>query len=387
MARKRLPFRVRGVISDTNGSRNDTGMTSLGASRPSGQHFSQSKKSRTFPARDLESMSDDDVWKLFKRVRWSETDGKPACPKCQHGESIWLANQRRWKCKECRHQYSVTSSTILAYKRMDIREVFRAARMFAMMPKGLSAIAISHELGCDYQTAWVLEHKFREAMLHSLLAIDQLHGTIEVDGCWVGGYIKPESAKINRVDRRLVENQNGKRRVVVGARERGMHGRTIVNVFDSEAQAVAWIREKCARDAQIYADEGMGWLNLRGTHKVEQVNHSERYAGDKDGKRIEINTNQMESYFSRLRRIEEGTHHHIGGTYLLRYAAEAAWRENNRHLDHRAKTELLIAACLKAPPSRSFSGYWQHHGANHEEFPQDDVFGAFLAGLGLDDEQ
>lgn len=61
MARKRLPFRVRGVISDTNGSRNDTGMTSLGASRPSGQHFSQSKKSRTFPARDLESMSDDDV--------------------------------------------------------------------------------------------------------------------------------------------------------------------------------------------------------------------------------------------------------------------------------------------------------------------------------------
>ena len=203
MARKRLPFRVRGVIYDTDGSRSDTGVTSLTTSRPSGQHFSQSKKSRTFPARDLERMTESDVWALFKQIRWSDTDGKPVCPKCKHPESLWLANQHRRKCKGCRHQFSVTSSTILAYKRMDIREVFRAARMFTMMPKGLSAIAISHELSCDYQSAWVLEHKFREAMLHSLQGIDRLHGTIEVDGCWVGGYIKPENEKINRVDRRL----------------------------------------------------------------------------------------------------------------------------------------------------------------------------------------
>lgn len=168
MARKRLPFRVRGIISATDVSGSDTGVTSLGASRPSGQHFSQSKKSRTFPARDFERMTDADVEKLFQQIRWSETDGKPTCPKCKHAETWRLENQRRWKCKGCHHQFTVMSSTILASKQMDTREVFRAARMFAMMPKGMSAIAISHDLGCDYQTAWVLEHKFREAMLHSL---------------------------------------------------------------------------------------------------------------------------------------------------------------------------------------------------------------------------
>jgi hypothetical protein len=38
--------------------------------------------------------------------------------------------------------------------------------------------------------------------------------------------------------------------------------------------------------------------------------------------------NGAESYFSRLRRGEVGHHHHISGPYLVRYAQEAAWRED-----------------------------------------------------------
>ena len=39
-------------------------------------------------------------------------------------------------------------------------------------------------------------------------------------------------------------------------------------------------------------------------------------------------TNQAESYFSRLRRMEIGTHHHIAGPYLNACAGEAAGRED-----------------------------------------------------------
>ena len=31
-----------------------------------------------------------------------------------------------------------------------------------------------------------------------------------------------------------------------------------------------------------------------------------------------------------MRRAEIGHHHHIAGAYLLRYAQEASWREDNR---------------------------------------------------------
>jgi hypothetical protein len=37
-----------------------------------------------------------------------------------------------------------------------------------------------------------------------------------------------------------------------------------------------------------------------------------------------------EEFFSRTRRAEIRHHHHIAGAYLLRYAQEASWREDNR---------------------------------------------------------
>jgi hypothetical protein len=36
-------------------------------------------------------------------------------------------------------------------------------------------------------------------------------------------------------------------------------------------------------------------------------------------------TNWAEEFFSRMRRAEQGHHHHIAGPYLLRYAQEASW--------------------------------------------------------------
>jgi hypothetical protein len=46
----------------------------------------------------------------------------------------------------------------------------------------------------------------------------------------------------------------------------------------------------------------------------------------------DVCTNQAESYFSRLRRAEIRTHHHIAGPYLIAYANEMAWREDNRRV-------------------------------------------------------
>ena len=45
--------------------------------------------------------------------------------------------------------------------------------------------------------------------------------TVEVDGGYFGGYVKPANMKDNRRDRRLARNQNGKRKAVVIVRERG----------------------------------------------------------------------------------------------------------------------------------------------------------------------
>jgi len=53
-----------------------------------------------------------------------------------------------------------------------------------------------------------------------------------------------------------------------------------------------------------------------------------------------------ESFFSRLRRAEIGTHHHIDGRYLSAYAMEMAWREDNRRISN--GEQFLLATSLGA---------------------------------------
>jgi len=53
-----------------------------------------------------------------------------------------------------------------------------------------------------------------------------------------------------------------------------------------------------------------------------------------------------ESYFSRLRRGELGHHHHIAGPYLVRYAQEAAWREDLRRVSNGEQTHGIGVGAL-----------------------------------------
>jgi hypothetical protein len=70
-------------------------------------------------------------------------------------------------------------------------------------------------------------------------------------------------------------------------------------------------------------------------------------------------TNQAESYFSRLRRAEIGQHHHISGQYLGAYAAEMAWREDNRRQSNGALHQAATGAALGHPVSQIWKGYWR----------------------------
>jgi ISXO2-like transposase domain len=72
--------------------------------------------------------------------------------------------------------------------------------------------------------------------------------------------------------------------------------------------------------------EAASWDNLHARFEIKRINHQEAYSLDG------ACTNMAEEYFSRLRRAEIGIHHHIGGAYLLRYAQESSWREDNRRV-------------------------------------------------------
>jgi hypothetical protein len=72
-------------------------------------------------------------------------------------------------------------------------------------------------------------------------------------------------------------------------------------------------------------------------------------------------TNRAEEYFSRLRRAAIGIHHHIPGAYLLRYAQESSWWEDNRRVSNGDQVGRVTALAMKRGKSVDFTGYWKRH--------------------------
>ena len=175
--------------------------------------------------------------------------------------------------------------------------------------------------------------------------------TAEIDGAYFGGHVRPENLAVDRIDRRLVENQSDKRQVVVAMRERG--GSTLAQVFRAEMDAAATIRLRIAKGTTVHADESPAWNTLHAAFAMQQINHQEGYSIDG------ACTNGAESSFSRLRRGELGHHHHIAGPYLLRYAQEAAWREDLRRVSNGEQVYGVVGLAMRCRPSVDFCGYWQ----------------------------
>jgi transposase-like protein len=314
------------------------------------QHFLLSKQARSLSLARVARLSDEEAYDTFRMIRWSATEGEPVCPRCQCAAVYKYETRKLWKCKSCGHQFSVTSGTIFASRKMPIRDLLLAIAIFVNGAKGHSALQLSRDLDCQYKTAFVLAHKIREAMTDEMKDAT-VSGEVEIDGAYFGGHIKPANWKENRVDRRLAKNQNGKRQVVVIMRER--KGITLPFVFKSEAHSVQTIVARTHPEATIHADEAAGWDPLDQTFLTRRINHQECYS---DGSAC---TNQAESYFSRLRRAELGIHHHISGRYLGAYASEMAWREDNRRVSNGEQFLMTAAAALAHPVSRQWKGYWQ----------------------------
>jgi transposase-like protein len=321
------------------------------------QHFLLSAAARTLNLASVMRLSDAEAEAVFRRVRWSGTNGAPVCPHCGGVEPYEYrrpSGTALFRCKACRRDFSITSGTLFASRKLPLRVYLAAIAIFCNEVKGKSMLALGRDLGVQYKTAFVLAHKMREAMATEVhqSPIGGEGKRAEIDGAYFGGYSKPANRRADQKDRRLAANRSGKRKVVVVIRERG--GKTLPGVFESEAQALAFIRARIARGTEIHADEASAWNDLHARYVMHRINHSEAYSlGDAR------HTNNAESFFSRMRRAEIGHHHHLAGPYLIRFAQEAAWREDHRREPNGGQVDRLAALAMACRPSVDFCGYWE----------------------------
>lgn len=314
------------------------------------QHFLLSAKARTLSLTEVARLSDDEAYSRFRAVRFAENDGEPFCPHCGCLGVYEYKSRRIFKCKGCEKQFSLTSGTIFADRKMSYRDILIAIAIFVNGAAGHAALRMTRDLGCSYKTAFVMEHKLREVFGTARTPF-KLTGTVEIDGVEIGGKTRPGNVG-TRQARRPRDQEKVQR--IVSMRERRPGGRTLSFVVRHEREAHAAILACVAQSAAVRTDAGSHWLRL-GAHfpDFKYVNHSEKFY-DKG-----VHINWLESFNSRIRAGERGVYRRIIGPHLQRYADEFAWREDHRRLSNGMQFSLLLRAAAVHPASQSWHGYWR----------------------------
>jgi transposase-like protein len=270
---------------------------------------------------------------------------------------------RRYKCAGCRAQYTVTSGTIFASHKLDLRDYLMAIIVFVNAVKGISASQMSRALGVQYKTAFVLLHKLRASIVDTLEQESQkLEGVIEMDGCYVGK-TRVANKKEDRLDLRLAQNQNPNKRCVLVARQRADEDSNLIGavatktfiVKSENSHTINKIATKnITKNSTIHTDGANGYNDLLAWFEVKVGDHSIAYKADNGAC-----SNQAESYFSRFRRMQYGQCHKLDNLYLSNYAVEVAYREDNRRASN--KTMMLDVAnrAINTPTHSEWTGYWQ----------------------------
>jgi transposase-like protein len=125
------------------------------------QHFLVSAKSRTLSVKDIRAMGEDKARETFCKMRWAANDGEPICPRCGSVDYWKVTRGNRFKCAACKHQFSPTSGTIFASRKMSYVDLLTGLCLFANAVKGVSSLQFARDMGCNAKTAFVMLHKLR----------------------------------------------------------------------------------------------------------------------------------------------------------------------------------------------------------------------------------
>lgn len=260
---------------------------------------------------------------LLATIRWP--DGQVCCSGCgEIGNTIWLANQKRWKCRGCKKQFSIKVGTIFEDSPIGLTKWMVAVWMLANCRNGVSSYEIMRTIGVSQKSTWHMLHRIRKAMTD--LTAEKLggNGPVECDETFVGGKVK-NMHKSRRVVGMNYSAGNGKA-IVMGMLERGGRVRARVIASRKVHNMESLLTANVHPGSHLITDEHVSYPFIAANNEYahEIINHIEGYVRD------HVHTNGIENFWSCLKRGLNGTYISVEPYHLDRYVDEQVFRFNLR---------------------------------------------------------
>jgi len=302
--------------------------------------------------------------RYLEDVRWPEGF---ECPSCNQKGIPWhhKARPRVLECRKCNHQVSLTAGTIMHRTRQPLQVWFWAAYLTTTQTPGLSALQFQRQLGIKrYETAFLILHKIRAAMVRPDRDQIGIEWPVEVDETYVGGKTQGEGRgrhhkslvlgmveviprhKVTEPDPNLPSGQR--------PQHQGGHGRCFIagrlrlELIPNRKQETleTIVSANVHRKAEVRTD---GWVGYNGLHKLKYNHKAVAVCGD------QVKTDQhlpmIHIVFGNLDAWLLGTHHGVSAAHMQGYLNEYVFRFNRRYWPMVGFESVLKIAVQAKPES------------------------------------
>lgn len=281
-------------------------------------------------------------YKFLENQRWQ---GTIRCPHCSSEKHYKVKSRGKFKdipsyrCgnRVCDLPFSVRTGTIFEGSKVELRKWFQAIYEVTTCKKGISSVELGTRIGVSQKSAWQMMHKIRTLLADSAPVL--LSGIVESDEVYIGGKNK------NRHRDKKIPNSQGRstkdKTPVIGLIERG--GKVLTFVAENtDAETLHQIIENNVIDgATIVTDSYKSYHGIGATYNHVIVKHEDggyvTYEGDN-----QFHTQNIENFWSQLKRGYIGIYHYMSPKHLHRYCNEFAVRYNLKDITNISRFLYVI---------------------------------------------
>lgn len=252
--------------------------------------------------------TDDACLEHLMRARYGD---RHTCAKCGKDAHYYRVKKRPcYECEHCGYQVYPKVGTAFEKSSTSLRKWFYAMYLFCSSRHGVSGKELQRQLGVTYKTAWRMAKLIREymAQVDGDGPLDRNGPPVEMDETFIGGK-----------DKRGHEDKT----IVMGMAQRG--GEIITRVIPDRFRSTMMphIRAAIPEGTRVMTDDMPTYRTLTNSgYRHQSVNHSA-----KEYVRDDVHTNEVEAFWSIIKRSIRSTHVWVSPKYLATYlgAFEFVW--------------------------------------------------------------